>query len=159
MKKRPTSKKNNKSNIYNIIKDEALKPLRYDSKKDIDFVSAAINYFKWHFSDDKSITGSNITDWWRQRVVCVRNKDIKNEDEEGWFPDILRKKCFIETYFIEGETNEEWLERKKNLHQLYSTAIGAYQEAIFANTIKRISPEFKSEITKHYLKNGTQKKK
>ena len=158
MKKKPASKKN-KIEISKIIKQDILKPLSYNSKKDIDFISAVISYFKWHFSDDDSITENTITDWWKLRIVCIRNKKITNQDEEGWLPDMFAKKCFIETYFIKGESNEEWQERKKNLCEFYSQSIAIYQEAIFASTVRRITPTYKNKIIEHYLKNKDQEQK
>ena len=110
MKKKPKSKKRANADI---AKKETLGPLRYSSKEDIDFVWAAIHYFHWCFSGEYSTTKANITDWWRQRIVCLRNKDVKNKDEEGWFPDSIKRKCFIETYFIEGETKKNGKKGKK----------------------------------------------
>ena len=155
MEKGSKSKKNkNKRSILDVAKQETLKPLRYHSKEDLDFTNSVINYFKWCFVDNNANAESNLTDWWRQKIICVRSKKIKNEDEEGWFPDLLRGKCFIETYFINEETEEKWQERKRDLNHLYSSAIATYHEAMLANAIKRITPEFKSQIIREMKEKG-----
>ena len=155
MKKERKSKKG----LLDLAEKEVVEPLRYHSNEDLSFSTAAINYFKWYFLDNNSDAESNITDWWRQKTICVRSKNVKNEDEEGWTPDLLQGKCCIVTYFINDETEEKWQERKRGLHHLYSPAIAAYHESVFANTIKRISPGFKNIIMKHYLENKNKEEK
>jgi len=136
--------------IADVIKGETSRPFRYKSKEDMDFINAVMNYFNTNFLE--GATGkNNITDWWRQRIVCIRSKEVKTENEEGWFPDGLKGRCYIETFFINKETDDQWKERKKSLSNFYASSIAIYHEAIFISVAKRIDPNFKSQIMKSYL--------
>ena len=92
-------------------------------------------------------TSLNITHWWKQKISCTTNTNIK-KGEGNWYPDALNGKCIIETHEIKNETNEEWRLRKRKLIEYYMPAIAAYHESIFFCFVKRIHPSLEQIILK-----------